>query len=151
MNIHQRSLILGCLYQGFLHGSVGKESRRWGFDSWVGKIPWRRGVFYYSCCRISWTEEAGRLQSIELQRIGHDWSNWAHTTFIIPNLPEPTALSLNTSEGRQTPHSLASVYVFFFFFFLQSVGIPSLQINQWLDLFVQYYTGLWKRRVKKLA
>ena len=26
MNIHQRSLILGCLYQGFLHGSVGKES-----------------------------------------------------------------------------------------------------------------------------
>ena len=27
--------------------------------------------------RISWTEEPGRLQSTGLQRVGHDWSNWA--------------------------------------------------------------------------
>ena len=25
-----------------------------------------------------WTEEPGRLQSIELQRVGHDWSDLAH-------------------------------------------------------------------------
>ena len=27
--------------------------------------------------RIPWTEEPGRLQSIGLQWVGHDWSNWA--------------------------------------------------------------------------
>ena len=29
--------------------------------------------------RIPWTEEPGRLWSIGLQRVGHDWSNSAHT------------------------------------------------------------------------
>ena len=29
--------------------------------------------------RIPWTEEVGELQSIESQRVGHDWSNWAYT------------------------------------------------------------------------
>ena len=28
--------------------------------------------------RIPWTEETGRLESIGLQRVGHDWSDWAH-------------------------------------------------------------------------
>ena len=29
--------------------------------------------------RIPWTEKLGRLQSIGLQRVGHDWSNWVRT------------------------------------------------------------------------
>ena len=29
--------------------------------------------------RILWTEEPGRLQSMGSQRVGHDWSNLAHT------------------------------------------------------------------------
>ena len=29
--------------------------------------------------RIPWTKEPGRLQSILLQRVGHDWSDLAHT------------------------------------------------------------------------
>ena len=32
-----------------------------------------------SCWRIPWTKDPGRLQSIGLQRVGHDLSNWAHT------------------------------------------------------------------------
>ena len=28
----------------------------------------------YSCSEIPWTEEPGRLQSMGLQRVGHDWS-----------------------------------------------------------------------------
>ena len=28
--------------------------------------------------RILWTEEPGEIQSIGLQRVGHDWSNLAH-------------------------------------------------------------------------
>ena len=29
--------------------------------------------------RISWTEEPGRLQSMELQRVGHNWASNTHT------------------------------------------------------------------------
>ena len=29
--------------------------------------------------RISWIEEFGGLQSMGSQRVGHDWSDWAHT------------------------------------------------------------------------
>ena len=47
-----------------------------GFSPWVGKISWRRSwqptpVFLPG--ESPWTEEPGRLQSIGLQRVGHDW------------------------------------------------------------------------------
>jgi len=62
---------------GFSGGSVVKESacqcRGHEFDSCVGKKPWRRKwqpnlVFW----KISRTEEPGGLQSMELQRVGHN-------------------------------------------------------------------------------
>ena len=65
----------------FLGGASGKEPgcqckrlRRLRLDPWVGKIPWRRKwqptpVFFWE---IPWTEESGRLQSMELQRVRHD-------------------------------------------------------------------------------
>ena len=45
------------------------------FNPWVGKIPWRRTwqptpVFFPG--ESPWTEEPGRLQSMGLQRVGHD-------------------------------------------------------------------------------
>ena len=56
----------------------GKEStcqcrrhKRWGFDPWVGKIPWSRKwqptPLIIRACRIPWTEEHGQLQSMGLQ------------------------------------------------------------------------------------
>ena len=42
-----------------------------GFDPWGGKIPWRKGMATHSCIlawRIPWI-----VQSMELQRFGHDW------------------------------------------------------------------------------
>ena len=45
-------------------GTVGCKRHR--FDSWVGKIPWRR-AYSILAWRISWTEEPGGLQSTELQ------------------------------------------------------------------------------------
>ena len=32
--------------------------------------------------RILWTEEPGRLQSMKLQRVGHDWSDLAQHTHV---------------------------------------------------------------------
>ena len=48
---------------------------RHGFSSWAGKIPWRRKwqpapVFLPG--KIPWTEEPGGLQSMGLQRVGHN-------------------------------------------------------------------------------
>ena len=67
---------------GFPGGTSGKEltcqyrkHKRRGFDSWVGKIPWRRKwqptpVFLPG--EAPWTEEPGGLQSMGLQRVRHD-------------------------------------------------------------------------------
>ena len=44
---------------------------RSGFDPWVGKISWRND--WLLAWRIPWTEKLGRLQSVESQRVGHDW------------------------------------------------------------------------------
>ena len=62
------------------------------FDPWVGEIPWRRAwrstqVFLPG--EFLWTEEPGGLQSMGLQRVGHDWvtkqtqhsSNWVRIRY----------------------------------------------------------------------
>ena len=72
---------------GFPGGASGKEPtcqyRRCEMRvrSLVGKIPWTRAwqptpVFLPG--ESPWTEEPGGLQSIESQRVGHDWSKLAH-------------------------------------------------------------------------
>ena len=61
-----------------------RRHRRYRFDSWVGKISWRRKwqltpVFLPMDKKIPWTEEPGRLQSIGSHRVRHYWSDLAHT------------------------------------------------------------------------
>ena len=60
--------------------------RNWGKQTWVWSLGWEdpleEGMTTHSSIlaeRIPWTEEPGRLQSIESQRVRHDWSNLAHT------------------------------------------------------------------------
>ena len=63
---------------GFPGGSDGKVSTCNAGD--LGSIPESRrspgegngNPLQYSCLENSWTEEPGRLQSMGLQRIGHD-------------------------------------------------------------------------------
>ena len=56
--------------------------RRPEFDPWVGRSSGEENSypFQYSCWRIPWTVEPGRLQSMGSQRVGHDW---ATNTFTI--------------------------------------------------------------------
>ena len=60
-----------------------QETQSCTFNPWFGKIPWNRKwqltPASIHAWKIPWTEEPGRLQSIVSQRIGHDWSGWAHT------------------------------------------------------------------------
>ena len=47
------------------------QCRRFEFDPWVGKIPWRNCSSILAW-EIPWTEEPGGLQSMGLPRVGHD-------------------------------------------------------------------------------
>ena len=56
-----------------------------GLNTWVGKIPWRRAwqpsPLFFRILNTGepdsgeslWTEDPGELQSMELQRVRHDW------------------------------------------------------------------------------
>ena len=62
---------------GFSGGAGGKVSacrsrryKRCRFHPWVGKIPWN-GKWHSTPVKF-WAEELGRLQSMGLQRVGHD-------------------------------------------------------------------------------
>ena len=74
--------------RGFPGGSDSKESA-----SNVGDVdstpvlgnPLEEGMATHSSIvagRISWTEQPGGLQSMGSQRIGHDWSDWAHSPIV---------------------------------------------------------------------
>ena len=74
--------------QGFPGSTNGEECtcqcrrhKRRGFDPWVGKIPWRRAwqpTSVFLPGEPPGTEEPGRPQSLESQKVAHDWSNLAH-------------------------------------------------------------------------
>ena len=63
----------------------GKESTcNGGYSGDRGSIPesgrspggGNRNLLQYSCLKISWTEEPGRLQSMVLQRVRHNWAHY---------------------------------------------------------------------------
>ena len=75
--------------RGFPGGACGKEptcqcrrqKRHW-LDPWVKKIPWRRAWQPTPVIlpgESPWTGEPGGLQPIGSQRVGHNWSDLAHT------------------------------------------------------------------------
>ena len=72
----------------FPGGAGGKEPacqcrrpKRRRFDPWVGKILWGGcgNLLQYFYLESSMNRGAGRLQSIESQRVRHDWSDLACT------------------------------------------------------------------------
>ena len=66
-------------------------------QSLVGKFPWRRAwqpTLLFFPGKSPWTEEPGRLPSMELQRVGHDWVT-KHTTHILPQTLLPSKLPHN--------------------------------------------------------
>ena len=79
---HNAELTSWWVYLGLPRWLSGKEStchcrrcRRYGFDSWAGKIPLEEEMTTHSSIitwKIPWTEEFGKLESMELQRAGHD-------------------------------------------------------------------------------
>ena len=79
------------MFWGFPGDASGKEPtcqcrrhKRLRSDPWVKKITWRRKWQPTAVLlpgEFPWTEKPGRLQSIGLQRVRHDWNNLACTYF----------------------------------------------------------------------
>ena len=77
---------------GFPGGSVVKNlpAVQETQEMWVWSLPGLRrspggghgNPLQYSWWRIAWTEEPGGLQSVGLQRVRHDCSDWAHSVFV---------------------------------------------------------------------
>ena len=98
-----------------------------GFNPWVGKIPWRRGrqptpVFLLG--ESQWTEEPGGLQSMESQRVRHDWmikhtAGEASSTWLITGTQQMPSLSSCLST--------LDIYVFGLFFLSRADFIISTQ------------------------
>ena len=74
----------------FPGGSVGKASAPnvgpW-FDPWDGKIPGEGNHSSTLALKIPWIEEPRGLQSMESQRVGHDWATsfylWLAHRFVV--------------------------------------------------------------------
>ena len=87
-----------------------KRHKRWGFDPWVGKIPWSRKwkLTHILAWKIPWTEEPDRLHSIGLQRVKQDWAhkhtNWAFDPWL-RKIHECTVLSLANKSCQTSTNS----------------------------------------------
>ena len=60
---------------------VSARFKRYGFDPWVGKMPWRskwKPIPVFLPGEFPWTEEPGGLQSMGLQRVRY-YSATEHT------------------------------------------------------------------------
>ena len=90
-------------------------------------IPWRRAwqptpIFWPG--ESPWTEEIGGLQSIELQRVGHDWATkhthvLLHLQLMSRTQPLPTVVThFSPTSGMTSPHTLP--------FLLYSLSLPSI-------------------------
>ena len=75
-NIPQNFFLIVAKYTCCTSGkATACQCRRCGFEPRVGEIPSREGMASQSSIlawRIQWTVECDRLQSIVLQRVGHD-------------------------------------------------------------------------------
>ena len=59
-----------------------QKKKRHRFHPWVRSIPWRRKwqpTPVFLAWKIPWTEEPGRLQSMESQRVRHNWACTRHS------------------------------------------------------------------------
>ena len=74
----------------FPSGASGKEPaclcrrhKRCRFNPWVGKITWRKAWQPTPVFLPGESHRPGGLQAIRLQRVGHDWSEFASTWLYI--------------------------------------------------------------------
>ena len=118
--------------QGFPAGSVVnrppamQEMQETWFDSWVGKIPWSRTQQPTPVLlpgeSHGWGEPGG-LQSIALQRVRHEWSDWAWTRRSLLLVEPLFQLSLPSLPYRERGFSPCTPFPSWIHSFTSSVSL----------------------------
>ena len=111
--------------EGFPGGSATKSSPAMQEmqETWVLSLGWEElleeGIVTHSSIlawRIPWTEHLSRLQSMESQRVRHDWSNWActypreeHSTEMKKKLMEMKGELCNSTTGIRVQYPILNI------------------------------------------
>ena len=83
-------------------------------ETWVWSLDWKdppeKGMAIHSSTlaqRIPWIEKPGGLQSMESQRIGHDWATktFAFTSVWFIPIDELVSICIPQIPGRRRPHT----------------------------------------------
>ena len=140
---------MGHLFVFFREMSIEFQCRRhkrYRFDPWVGKIPWRREwqpTSLFLPREFPWTEEPGRLQSIGPQRAGCDRSNlaqhdnqWCWKLFMYL-LPSACLFQRNV---HSVPLPIFKSDCLFSLFYLDGTSSTSAFCHKWQS------NSLWQRR-----
>ena len=105
------------------------------FDTWVGKIPWRRK--WHSSVhawKIPWTEEPGGLWSMVSQRVGHKWETSLSLSFII-RLKILRRIYLRNSKSTDTLLPLSiMVTIYWGLLFVTAIHIEASELAQCIIL-----------------
>ena len=144
-----------------------KRHRRLRFNSWVGKIPWRR-KFYSSILagEIPWTEESGGLQSIALQKLGHNWSDLAqylektfYSWLCLKQVKKECHIQFRSEDKRQALKNHIKNWLvrprkfnFLFLYEELSVLIWTAACNSWIGVITMhvFLWSTWKESVKEV-
>ena len=59
--------------------------------------------------KMSWTEEPCGLQSMGLQKVGHDCATDTYTRFVIAFLPRSKRLLISSHDGHKFSHNLGGI------------------------------------------
>ena len=134
---------------GLPGGSDGKsiwlQRGRPGFDPWVEpEDPWEKEMATHSSTfawKTPWTEKPGRLQSVGLQRVGHDWvtslslsppgqplvSDWLMSSY---QNPAPFASKQDRLSSSVPALELPGRWTFYFFSFKNVEVGPRTQVSE---------------------
>ena len=115
-------------YGGFRSGSVVKRKKKIHLpmqETWVWSLgqedPLEKEMATHSSIltwKIPWTEEPGGLQSMESQRVGHDWAQlglWDACCRLFSGHRQQMFAFYKDEMYRDTPNSNSRPQVFFFF------------------------------------
>ena len=127
---------------GFPGGTSGKEPTcqcrldiRDGCDPWDGKVPLEQGMATHASIlawRIPWIEEPDKLQSMRLQRAGHDWVTNTFTFFTFRGSTQIQS-SLKWDRILGLHHNSANLWL----------GTMSASLSFYLSHIFSFYSQCW--------
>ena len=59
--------------------------------------------------KMSWTEEPCGLQSMGLQKVGHNCATDTYTRFVVAFLPRSKCLLISSHDGHKFSHNLGGI------------------------------------------